>query len=137
MAAAPLQVTLATLRHLVLRQSVTAATVPTGRGQITVLSGHTALLATLAPGLVRLAGATDARVFVTGGYLEVQADQVLILAEHAQLASELDPAAALAEVEAAEQPLRAPMKSPALRAAQLQHLAIAQARLEAARSLHG
>src|SRR5207247_4988073 len=60
-------------------------------GEVGILPGHAPYLALLAPGPLRIkAGGNEERAAVDGGFLHVNADQVHVLAEHAQLASEID-----------------------------------------------
>jgi F-type H+-transporting ATPase subunit epsilon len=60
-------------------------------GELGILPGHAPLLAALAPGPLRIKqGGNEERAAVDGGFLHVNEDQVHVLAEHAQLASEID-----------------------------------------------
>jgi len=80
-------------------------------GDIGVLTGHAPVLGILAEGsLVRIlpgesdvAGATELRAAVDGGFLAVADDRVSILARQAQLGSEVDRAGAQAALDAAEE----------------------------------
>jgi F-type H+-transporting ATPase subunit epsilon len=78
--------------------------VPGSEGDFTVLVGHAPLIATLRPGVVEItrAGAGKERVFVKGGFAEVDADRLTILAERAIEVDALDPATIAAELEVAE-----------------------------------
>ena len=57
--------------------------VPGADGQMTVLAGHAPVLTTLRPGVldIRLAGGRR-RVFVRGGFAEIEPDRLTILAQH-------------------------------------------------------
>lgn len=69
-------------------------------GEIGILPGHTPVLGVLQTGPVRV-NKTDGGVVmaaVHGGFISVAADQVSILAEEAELAEEIDVAAAEAEL---------------------------------------
>lgn len=69
--------------------AVTAAS-----GELGILAGHTPLMASLKPGQVRLtleSGAEEV-IYISGGFLEVQAQQTIILADSAERAAELDEA---------------------------------------------
>lgn len=61
-------------------------------GELGILAGHTPLLATLKPGQVRLQleDGQEEVVYVSGGFIEVQPDQTLILADDAERAKDLD-----------------------------------------------
>jgi F-type H+-transporting ATPase subunit epsilon len=73
-------------------------------GELGILPGHIPLVAPLAISAVRLkkGGKTD-YVAVSGGFLEVRPDQVTILAQSAELASDIDVERALKAKERAEQ----------------------------------
>ncbi|MDP4162759.1 MAG: F0F1 ATP synthase subunit epsilon [Bacillota bacterium] len=75
-------------------------------GELGILPGHISMVAPLQIGVVRLKknGQTDL-VAVSGGLLEVRPDQVTILAQAAELASEIDIDRALRAKERAEQRL--------------------------------
>lgn len=79
--------------------AVTAAS-----GELGILAGHTPLMASLKPGQVRLtleSGAEEV-IYISGGFLEVQAQQTIILADSAERAAELDEAKVRAAKERAE-----------------------------------
>lgn len=61
-------------------------------GELGILAGHTPLLAILKPGQVRLQleDGQEEVVYVSGGFIEVQPDQTLILADDAERAKDLD-----------------------------------------------
>lgn len=67
------------------------------QGDLGIAPGHTPLLTSLKPGPVRLikSGGQEELFFVTGGFLEVQPNQITILSDTAQRADGLDEAAAL------------------------------------------
>lgn len=66
-------------------------TAPATLGQITILPRHASLLAMLEPGemLVRL-GSREQSLAVGGGFIEVHDDQVIVLADSAERAEEID-----------------------------------------------
>jgi F-type H+-transporting ATPase subunit epsilon len=70
----------------------------TSDGEIGILPLHAPVVATLAPGEVRLRfgdNATDWEYFsIAGGYLQVHEDKVIILADHAVSVSQIDAARA-------------------------------------------
>lgn len=76
--------------------------VPGADGDFGVLVGHAPLVSTLRPGVleVDLEGAKR-RVFVKGGFAEVEPDRLTILAERALDVAELSGARLNAEIEAA------------------------------------
>ncbi len=74
---------------------VDQVTIPTTKGEITVLPEHIPLVAVLAPGELRLLkGKEEVSFAVAGGFIEVLPDKVTILADSADLAEEIDEQAA-------------------------------------------
>jgi len=71
-------------------------------GDIGVMPGHQPLLGELADGVVviRTTEGTDQVAAVHGGFISVENNQVSLLAEDAELATEIDVAAAKADLEA-------------------------------------
>lgn len=78
----------------------------TKSGELGILPGHISLVAPLEISAVRLKiqGNTE-QVAVSGGFLEVRPDQVTILAQAAELATDIDVERALKAKERAEQRL--------------------------------
>ncbi len=75
-------------------------------GEVGIFPGHTALLATLKPGEIRLINGKDEEsFFVSGGVLEVQPHLVTVLADTVKRAHDLDEMAALEAKEKAEKEL--------------------------------
>jgi F-type H+-transporting ATPase subunit epsilon len=79
---------------------------PSSTGQLGVLTGHVSMLTALEPGVVRLrqAGAWQS-IAVSGGFAEVDANEVTVLANEAQLGSGIDLAAAEQDLDKAQQNL--------------------------------
>ncbi len=67
-------------------------------GELGVFPGHLPLLTELVPGQVRLkmADGVEDVFWVSGGILEIQPNQIIVLAESAERADDLDEAEALA-----------------------------------------
>jgi len=64
---------------------------PGSEGVVGILPRHAPLLTTLQPGIVRIKrGGTEEAMAVGGGFLQVARDQVLILADTAERAEEVD-----------------------------------------------
>lgn len=81
-----------TLEKVVLEQLVTQVTVPTLEGEITVLPDHIPLVSILKPGVIELkneAGELEI-MSVSGGFIEVLRGKVVILADSAERAKELN-----------------------------------------------
>ncbi|HEY2646970.1 MAG TPA: F0F1 ATP synthase subunit epsilon [Candidatus Acidoferrales bacterium] len=80
-----------TPERLVLREAVNEAQIPVLGGYIGVLPGHTPLLAEM--GIGELSYQDGNRVYsctAIGGFVEVLADRVIVLAERAERAEEID-----------------------------------------------
>jgi F-type H+-transporting ATPase subunit epsilon len=100
---------LVTPERMVLSDDASQVVVPGLEGEFTVLSGHAPVIAALRPGVVdaTLADARTMRVFVKGGFAEVDADRLVVLAERALDLAEADAANLAAELETAEAELAA------------------------------
>jgi len=73
-----------------------AQVVLSGReGDFTVMLGHAPVITTLRPNVVEVGGldGEDTRIFVRGGFADVAADRLTVLAEEAIMLNELDRAA--------------------------------------------
>lgn len=88
------------------------------KGDIGILPRHAPLLSPLEPTIVRvkLDEKREEKVFISGGFLEVRPDQVTILAEAAELPSEIDVDRAKAAKERAEKRLQKKKEFDQLRA---------------------
>src|SRR5438132_6022761 len=92
----PLRVQIVTAeREVFAEDAVDMVVAPGAEGVVGILPRHAPLLTTLLPGMVRIkkGGAEDAMA-VGGGFLQVARDQVLILADTAERADEVDEARA-------------------------------------------
>ena len=89
-----------TPERTVLREDVAEVTIPTNQGEITVLPKHTPLIAFLQPGVLTLKKKDGEKsvAFVSGGFVEVFKNKVVVLADAAERAEEID----LAKVEEAK-----------------------------------
>jgi len=95
-----------TPERAVVRESVAEVQLPGRAGYLGILPGHTPLLTELATGALSYRqGAQTHRVAVTGGFAEVLPDRVIVLAEAAERAGEIDAARARAALAAAEKQL--------------------------------
>ncbi len=83
-----------TPEKVVLKQEILQITVPTASGEITVLPDHIPLVSILQPGVIEIKRADNVVeiMAVSGGFLEVMKDKVVILADTAERAEELDEA---------------------------------------------
>ena len=97
-----------TLRVLAPDQSVFDGTadeviLPSISGQVGILTGHVSLLTPLDSGVLRVReGSTWSSIALMGGFAEVEANEVTVLVNAAELASSIDPVAAEKAFEAAQ-----------------------------------
>ncbi len=99
-----LHLTITTPERIVLETEVSSVNVPTVEGEIGVLANHIPLVSILAPGELH-AIATDGTeqvMAVSGGFVEVRDNKVVILADTAEKAEEIDEARAQAAREKAQ-----------------------------------
>lgn len=77
-------------------------------GDLGILPNHTPLLTSLFPGPVRVVKEDNSEeiFYISGGFLEVQPTEVVVLADTAIRAEDLDEAAAKAAIRVAEDQLR-------------------------------
>jgi F-type H+-transporting ATPase subunit epsilon len=86
-----LEVTLVTPERSVLSAQADFLVVPAEGGELGILPKHTALIAQLKVGEVRLRrGAELERIAISGGFIEIHANQVSLFAETAEMAREID-----------------------------------------------
>ena len=77
---------------------------PSTTGQVGILPGHVTMLAALETGVMQLKAAGEwTSIVLLGGFAEVEADEVTVLVNGAELGSSIDRSAAEAELEAAQQ----------------------------------
>jgi F-type H+-transporting ATPase subunit epsilon len=98
-----------TRQRSVLRSEVDEVVAPGTEGYLGVWAGHAPLLTALQVGVVqmRFPDGRRERVAVTGGFMEVTPEKVLILADGAERAEEIDRARAEAALRRAEERLKA------------------------------
>jgi F-type H+-transporting ATPase subunit epsilon len=83
--AATLQFELVSPERLLRSEPVEMVVVPGGEGNFGVLPGHALLISTVRPGLIEIyeGGKVKDRVFVAGGFAEVNAERCTVLADEA------------------------------------------------------
>jgi F-type H+-transporting ATPase subunit epsilon len=84
--------------------SVDSVVVPASEGEMTVLAGHAPTMSTLKPGVVTVAegkGVTK-RLFVRGGFVDINDAGLTILAEHAVALEDLKPDALATDIKNAQ-----------------------------------
>lgn len=80
---------------------------PSSTGQLGVLTGHVSMLTALDSGVLRLReGSSWQAIALLGGFAEVEANEVTVLVNGAELGSTIDRATAERDFEAAEQAAR-------------------------------
>ena len=78
-------------RRLLRQENVSEVIAPGELGELGILPHHAPLITSLAPGELRVQTETgEEEYFIAGGFLEVQADQVIVLADAAEHGSEID-----------------------------------------------
>jgi len=104
----PLHVEIVTAEKIVYSaEGIDEVVAPGADGEFAVLPQHAAFITTLAPGEMRIIRGGDEEVMaVTGGFFEVRNDRVVILADAAERAEEIDIARAEAARRKAEESLR-------------------------------
>lgn len=85
-----------TPERVVLKEEITQITLPTRAGEITVLPNHIPLVSSLLPGVIQIKkkNGEEEVISISGGFLEVLKDKVVILADAAERAEEIDMARA-------------------------------------------
>lgn len=82
----------------------TEVVVPASEGEITVLAGHAPFMSAIRAGVVRIDGSK--RLFVRGGFADVSASGLTLLAEQAVPVEEIDVEKVSAQIKDAEEDLR-------------------------------
>ena len=104
----PLNVEIVTAEQIVYSQEgVDEVVAPGAEGQFAVLPEHAAFITTLVPGEMRIIKGTEEELMaITGGFLEVRNDRIVILADAAERVEEIDVARAEAARRKAEEALQ-------------------------------
>lgn len=122
-----------TPERLVLSEPVDEAVLPGSEGYFGVLPGHAPLLAELGAGEIEYRkGATRGWLAVSGGFVEVLADRISVIAENGERAEEIDASRAREDRRLAEAAIQDKDASPRDRERAEQRLRKADARLRAA-----
>ena len=80
-----------TAERAVYSEDVDMVIAPGVEGQLGILPHHTPLMTTLQPGELRVRkGREEVSLAISGGFLEVRPDRVLVLADTAERAEEID-----------------------------------------------
>jgi len=122
---------LVTPERMVLSEEASQVVIPGTEGEFTVLAGHAPVISSIRPGVVAasLADSRTVRLFVKGGFAEVDQNRVVVLAQRALEVDAVDRGLLAAELQTAESELAAARDDAARLAA---HAAVEQLRALAA-----
>jgi F-type H+-transporting ATPase subunit epsilon len=95
--------------QMLLSEDVTMVTLPGTEGYFGVLAGHAPVISTLRPGVIEVKNGEsgDMRIFVRGGFAEVDPTKVVVLAEEAIPLADLDVEALESRIRDTEEDLTA------------------------------
>lgn len=80
-----------TIEKTIVQEEVESVTVPTANEELTILVGHTPLVSSLGDGTLTYRNhAGDQLLFISGGFMEIQNQRVVILADLIQRPEEID-----------------------------------------------
>jgi F-type H+-transporting ATPase subunit epsilon len=87
----PLQLEIVTPERLAYSDTVDSVQLPGSEGELGVLPHHAPLVSTLGVGELRIRkGGAEESFAIVGGFLQVRPDKVVVMAETADLSSEID-----------------------------------------------
>jgi F-type H+-transporting ATPase subunit epsilon len=102
-----LKLDIVTAERVVYSEDVDAVIAPGVEGQLGILPHHAPLMTMLQAGeLVARKGGQEEIMAISGGFLEVRPDRVIVLADQAERAEEIDMARAVAAKQRAEERLK-------------------------------
>jgi F-type H+-transporting ATPase subunit epsilon len=109
----PLQLEIVSPERRAFTDEVDMVTVPGIDGELGILPGHTRLITALGVGEMRIKkGGTEQTLLISGGFVEVRPDKVVVMADLAEHSDEIDEARAAearkraeAELEQAKDPV--------------------------------
>ena len=88
-----MQVDIVTPERRLLSMAATEVQIPGAEGDLTAMEGHSTAMVGLRPGILRANGASGSKAYVvTGGFAEINATSVTVLAEQAIPVEEATPA---------------------------------------------
>ncbi len=101
-----LKVEIVTPSRRVLAQEGDEIVLPASKGEAGILPEHAPLVSMLSPGVVRLRdGKVETKLAVKGGFFQVEANRVMLLADDARVPTEVDRMLVEKELEALESKL--------------------------------
>ena len=102
--AEPLKFELVSPERLLMSELVDQVVLPGSEGYFTVMKGHAPFMSTLKPGVVDVThGGTTDRIFVRGGFADVNPEGLTVLAEQAIPLADVDPEMLARDVKNAEE----------------------------------
>ena len=102
----PIKLEIVTAEKLVFADQVDEVTAPGSDGELGILPHHAPLMTLLKPGeLIYKQGSEEGSIAISGGFLEVRPDHIIVLADAAERAEEIDTARAEAARKRAEDSL--------------------------------
>jgi F-type H+-transporting ATPase subunit epsilon len=105
----PVRLDIVTAERVVYSEEVDIVVAPGVLGQLGILPHHAPLMTTLEPGELKVRrGGEEYSLAISGGFLEVRPDRIIILADAAERAEEIDIARAEAAKQRAQQRLTHP-----------------------------
>jgi F-type H+-transporting ATPase subunit epsilon len=103
----PLRLEIVSPERRAYTDDVDMVVVPGIDGQLGILPNHTRLLSALGTGELRIKkGATEQSLLISGGFVEVRPDRVIVMADLAERSEEIDEARAVEARRQAEQELQ-------------------------------
>jgi F-type H+-transporting ATPase subunit epsilon len=133
----PLQLEIVTPERLAFSDTVDSVQLPGADGELGVLPHHAPLVAALGAGELRIRTGGAEEVFaVFGGFVQIRPDKVIVMAETADMASEIDLERARQARREAEQALEAGPREGADLAAARAALQVALLRIRVAERRH-
>ena len=115
----PLFVQIITPERVVSELTADMVVIPSKDGEMGILPGHAPVLSELIPGAVRIRQESNVEFFaVSGGFVQVDKSKVIILAETAEMAQEIDEERARQSAERARAQLNQPVDAATLAAAE-------------------
>ena len=104
----PMRLEIATAEQVLFEGDVDVVVAPGADGELGILPHHVALMTMLQPGELRYrVGDQETYLAVSGGFMEVRGDRVVVLADAAEHAGEIDEARAQEAVRRAQERLAA------------------------------
>jgi len=87
-----IQLKIVTPEKTILEKEIISATLPTGVGQITILPNHRSYIASIIPGelIFKLEKEEELLLAISGGFIEFHENKLVILADTAERAEEID-----------------------------------------------